>query len=279
MADDIDFSVETFTPEHAYTILQNTNELKVNFRRPLRSQAFMLSESMKAGTWVWTDAPPIRIGALDGREVVYDGQHRLLGCWLSKVPLRSMVIRNLDAGIHIDRGRPRTDAQILEHHGYKNAALLSVVARRYLGIIIAAQRGLGFSYAVKSLVQTEDIIDLCRSRELPITKAPRSMNAASYVVARMVLDDIDHDLAADFWTELADPVVTESPQYALRASAALQHSRTGRGWGAERTYSDIIKAWDLSLVGGKLRMWKQNNASWPLPSGHSSRQRTQVRRP
>lgn len=116
--------VEKITPEIARQFLAKNLS-----NRPLKktSTVAVFAAAMKRGEWV-LNGDAIRFSS-DG--VLLDGQHRLEAVVKSGATIYSLVVYGLPPSTFdtIDRGRPRTTADMLAIRGEKNYTALASVAR------------------------------------------------------------------------------------------------------------------------------------------------------
>lgn len=115
--------LETITPAVArrYLATQHKN------RRVKLSHVSTLTRAMEDGTFLLS-GDPIRFNAAGE---LMDGQHRLLACIASEMPLQALVIRGLDADVIdvIDTGIKRTPGDIFSLRGFKDATNLAAVLK------------------------------------------------------------------------------------------------------------------------------------------------------
>lgn len=127
--------LETITPDRARSMLEkNEHNRKVS---PHLVRAY--AEAMLSGRWR-LNGETIKIGR-NGEAL--DGQHRLLACVQSQIPLVTFVVYNLDPDTFdtIDIGKKRTGGDILGIEGYKNATALSA-AVRWITVLESGKRAI-----------------------------------------------------------------------------------------------------------------------------------------
>lgn len=119
------------TPDDARKLLNQDNR---NFRKVSRNEIQKHVKSMKDGRWKF-NGDSIAINA-DG--LVKDGQHRLIACMESNVPLKVLPIK-IDSDINIDDKKKLSFDKILTGLGYHNcntlAAIVKTLYRRKIGIV------------------------------------------------------------------------------------------------------------------------------------------------
>lgn len=124
--------VRLITPAEAQEMLKGNTG---NYRKPCRKRVEALSIVMGRGEWE-LNGETIKI-ALDGS--ILDGQHRLLACVRSGVPIYSVVVTGIKATArNIDRGLPRTLPQWLSHINVPNAKNIAAICR----FVVAHDKGL-----------------------------------------------------------------------------------------------------------------------------------------
>jgi hypothetical protein len=115
---------EVITPAAAAKMLQRSNFRNRNLNN---RQVDQIAQSMQLGRFK-LNGETIK---LDDQGNVFDGQHRLHAIIKSQIPVRICVARNLDQSVFdtVDKGRKRTDADILGIKNEKNTATLSAALR------------------------------------------------------------------------------------------------------------------------------------------------------
>jgi len=93
------------------------------------------SETMKSGLWKYNGEPII----LDKQGDVINGQHRLHAVVLSGVSIQSLVVYGVDRTTFdtMDKGRRRSNSDVLQLAGYKNTYGLSATASAVYHYIFA----------------------------------------------------------------------------------------------------------------------------------------------
>ena len=104
----------TITPDEAKRLLEQDNR---NFRKVSRGEVAKYTNSMKEGKWRFNGDSI----ALDASGLVKDGQHRLIACMESQIPMKVFPIR-INSDINIDNKKLSFDA-ILAGMGYHYSCL------------------------------------------------------------------------------------------------------------------------------------------------------------
>jgi hypothetical protein len=143
------FTIETITPAKARKYLEaNTG----NFRPRDQARVKRYAGEMSAGEW-----------ELNGESIKFsvngellDGQHRLLAVVEANSPIRMAVTRNIAAEAkYLDRGKPRSVSQWIQHTGIKNANTIASISRG----CVAHEKGLwkSKSWAADVILDSEVI--------------------------------------------------------------------------------------------------------------------------
>ena len=125
----IQTAIVTITPEIAQNLLDNT-DMSIQRKANKRQVKFLASEMTK-GDWS-LNGDAIRQD-IDGN--IIDGQHRLLACIQSQIPIKTLYVKGLPKSsiVTIDMGgRGRSHADILEMttgKKYKNSSAISAVVK------------------------------------------------------------------------------------------------------------------------------------------------------
>lgn len=115
--------IEEITPREAGKLL----EANINNRHLRREYVAVIARDMKEGRWQF-NGDAIRI-AQDG--TLLDGQHRLHGCALSGVTLKTLVVRGLpnETMRTVDTGTKRTAGDSMHLTGVADATFMAAVIR------------------------------------------------------------------------------------------------------------------------------------------------------
>ena len=147
--------VEKITPAKAEAMLkQNTG----NFRNLDENRVRLYGDEMKSGNWT-LNGETIKFNG----KLLLDGQHRLAAIIKANVSVDVLVVRGVDADAReVDRGKPRSVGQWLNHQGVKNHNNIAATARLVLihrkGMWGSTGKGLG-------PVKDSEIYDLVESDE------------------------------------------------------------------------------------------------------------------
>lgn len=122
-------SIVDISPQRAGQILEQTEKLGGgNFRKLNARYVGVLVDDLEAGRW--EDGSCIRLNG-DGR--CLDGQHRLVACVRSGVPLAGVVlVEGAETAACVDTGRQRSYSQYLANLGERNCAALAAGLRTLL---------------------------------------------------------------------------------------------------------------------------------------------------
>lgn len=117
--------IETIDAERAKELLKlNTGNFRKIDKRIVRAYA----ADLRQGKWE-LNGESIKV---NGSKLI-DGQHRLHAVLASRVPMKTVVAYDCDSeGMFVDKGRPRTVQQWLEHKGCKNGAGITALSRLVL---------------------------------------------------------------------------------------------------------------------------------------------------
>ena len=199
------------------------------------------------GDVVLLDNPPINGGAL------LDGQHRLSAVVTAGVPVRMLVVSNLDDSTQevMDTGAKRVLGDVLKLRGEQYAVSLAAVLMRVY------QWKQGYRKNLKSaghsrpthrqlLEVLEQHPEVRRSVELADrARTTGKLSASTLGLCHWLFNRIDSDDCAYFFARLADGVKLESddPIYALRR--VLDNFAADRGRPDEALVTAlVIKAWN-----------------------------------
>lgn len=111
----------TITPEIADELLNQDNE---NFRKISKAEVNRHSSSMLRGEWRYNGDSI----AINNQGLVKDGQHRLLGCKTSKIPLKTFLIR-IGSDMNIDTKKKLGFDKIIQGLGHRNQIALAATIK------------------------------------------------------------------------------------------------------------------------------------------------------
>lgn len=165
--------IETITPDRASELLRlNTG----NFRRLDSHRVARFAKSLISGKWDF-NGESIKV---NGSQLL-DGQHRLAAIVKSGVPMKTVVVYDVDSDArNVDRGKPRTIAQWLSHAGHKNCSNLAATTR----MIVRHELGMWHKPNPQPEDVTDsDIYDFIDANVTRINEALRIATVARKVVA------------------------------------------------------------------------------------------------
>jgi len=144
----IQTSIETITPEIAKQYLETNYKHQRNITE---SHVLHLRQQMKAGQWMMTGVPII----FDQLGQLIDGQQRLTALIAEKMTLQFAIIRGVetDSFMAIDRGKPRSNANIFSIHGASNATTIASMVANVLNYRRARIANLGRGGSLNSYVR------------------------------------------------------------------------------------------------------------------------------
>lgn len=190
------------TPEVAVELMSQDNE---NFRKVSRGEVNRHKTSMKNGEWHFNGDTI----AIDSKGLVKDGQHRLLGCGESNVPLKTFLIR-IGNDMNIDSKKKLSFDKILKDLGYHNitalAATIKILYRYYHTnhSHFTSKGEIENNYLVKFFNENKDILESVAftMTYYKNTNIPHSVLASFYHITRK----IDSDMARTFVHQLSLPL-------------------------------------------------------------------------
>lgn len=246
-----DVFIKTIGPDEAKIMLQKN---KANFRRLDEARIVRYAKEMSAGRWQF-DGAPIRF---DIGGMLIDGQHRLKAIIKSGVPVQLVVVVGLKAdGSTVDRGKPRTVAQWLYHHGIKNANVVAAAAR----LCCAHNNGLWDRVAHGSGdVVDGEVIAFATSNREKLYSAVRMASTAKAVltpsigscIAYMGAGDMmpeSNDTVVWFFKALADGANIDQDDAVFHLRSKLLSQRPGSRISPSMTRWITTKAWNKTAMG------------------------------
>lgn len=250
--------VETITPEKASEMLAHN----IGNRPMRRDYVAELVALILRGEFA-LNGEAIKL-AHDG--TVLDGQHRLAAIARAGIPVQVLVVRGVDksAFITIDRGRPRTNADVLGCDGYKNAtklaATVSLVWRYMRGEVhrsfkpTAAQMLEVMSQFPHITESVDFTMVLYRKQDAPVIAVPSVVAAIHAIV---VQGGTARDAVEEFFARVVDGVGLSAESPVLRLRSRLLSVRTG-SWKLKRNaeFAITIKAWNAYALGESLKVLK-----------------------
>lgn len=137
----------TITPDEAKRLLEQDNR---NFRKVSRGEVAKHINSMKEGKWRFNGDSI----ALDASGLVKDGQHRLIACMESQIPMKVFPIR-INSDINIDNKKKLLFDAILAGMGYHYSVSLSALIK----IIYRYESGIRNFYSNKEEIDNNTLIE------------------------------------------------------------------------------------------------------------------------
>lgn len=118
-------TTEVITPEVAKLYL----EKNIDNRKPSSNRVTFYAREMREGRWQY-NGDAIRFDS-DGK--LRDGQHRLMACVRTNIPMKCDVIRNLppECFVTVDQGKGRTASDFFEMDKIPNASIVSSIIQKY----------------------------------------------------------------------------------------------------------------------------------------------------
>lgn len=190
------------TPELAKELMDQDNK---NFRRVSQSEVKRHKNAMTTGSWFF-NGDSIAINK-DG--LVKDGQHRLLGCIESEMPLRTFPIL-IENDMNIDNKKKLSFDKILAGLGYANTTALAATAK----ILCRHHKGIKNFYIAKYEIDNNELMqyfeshpEILESFNFTMTyyskcNVPHSALASFFHVTKMY----DSNMAIDFVRKLSLPI-------------------------------------------------------------------------
>lgn len=211
--------IVTVTPEVAKELLA----LNIgNFRRPDKSRIAHYAKAIIDDKWELT-GDSIKITD----NILIDGQHRLLAVIEAGKPIQTAIAWDVaQTGKHLDRGKPRTIGQWLQHSGHKDANSVAAIAR--LAIMHDHKAWKLTSFSIRSHTDDE-VIDYANAYKNEIYSAIKVTRGTRWLLPSAISGAIAHlgsnkSIITDdmltfwFWSRISEPsdVSVGDPVFALR---------------------------------------------------------------
>ena len=254
-------SVITITPEQATTWL---NKSKHNNRPISRASVSKISRALKNGEWALNGQPII----ISDEDDLIDGQHRLLACKETGIPITSLIVEGVPASTYstMDNGRLRSLSDTLSGLGYTNTLKLSSALR--LLIWYEDNDGTKFNAGKYSNRMGEDRIagfsdlDVCvRMGDIKQLRMLGSVGAFIFVVYHA--RSYDPKMATDFFGMLASGLglLEGSPIAALR-NRLIRAKGDDLRMSPVRVAAMTVIAWNAVVEGRNMQIvrWKETSA-------------------
>lgn len=254
---DITSGIETITPQDAERLLgTNTNNRSVN-----RRQVELFARAMGRGEWK-VNGEAVKIGA-DGR--LLDGQHRLLACVRSGVPLTTLVVRGLpdETQQTMDSGKTRTLGNVLQLRGETSATNLASITRSVyladlLGVEAAALNDMAPTRGelVEFLDRTPQLRTVMTASQSFSKTSHNLLTPGMFAALWWTLAHVDTDDANRFFSGLATGVDLNdgSPILVLRNTLLERRGRRSDRDARRRIAALTVKAWNKWRAGDTVRM-------------------------
>jgi hypothetical protein len=141
-------TIENITPEIAKRYLLTNADHQ---RKPTMTHQLHLRQQMERGQWMMTGEPII----FDSNGRLVDGQHRLRALIDAKANIEFVVIRGVspDSFMAMNRGKPRSNGNILEIHGVTNARNIAACVSGVLNYRRALQANDGKGGSLNSYIR------------------------------------------------------------------------------------------------------------------------------
>lgn len=226
-------------------------------------------EAMRGGSWVWTDAAPIR--TTPGRDLCSDGLHRLAACAIAGMPLRA-IVWEVPAGYGTDTGSTRTLTQLLRHRGVANPNVKGAVARFVLARAYGAVAGIAIHTAGTVHISNQDVIrfldeyditPMCSGVSSAGLRGFGTIGYGAFLVELGLRPGNDGEWKLFHDDFLADDLPYNDPLAVLRLKVLTGFHRSGKRLPKEPTIAALNKAFRLREMGTELTIWK---APPPTPS-------------
>lgn len=250
-------SVETITPDMAAELLErNTNNRPVS-----QGNVENLAREMSAGCWRLNGEPII----FDAHGNVRDGQHRLLACVRSKVPLVTAVTYGIsdDAFATLGRGKTRTISDNLSLQGEINthhlAAAIALIRNFEKGTLHEAnsstRRLLAGEYQ-NVLARHPQIRDIVGQGHRRSSRLRNSAITVGHYIAHLV----DPAMAAEFMRRLisGENLSAGDPILALRNRLILTPATGSDIKQSVIRIAFMAKALNAYYTGGKIHLLRWN---------------------
>lgn len=273
-------SIENITPETAREYLQSNHRNRSLNERALTS----LAQDMRNGDWKLT-GEAIKF---DTNNHLIDGQHRLIAIERTGISVPILVIRGIDPDTQLvmDTGVRRTGAHALEITGTaKDATLRSAIAT--IGVTddlgkltTAASPLVPVTHSqIMSWVSTHDLDQAIHfgGRVHRLTHGSKS----SICYAFYKISEIDPESARTFFDDVANMTTAGigDPKHTLITKLTKNKDDFhGKGYRAKYVYY-ILKAWEASYNGKKLKMIRDTTLGNPHMMPDISNYRKQAEQP
>lgn len=273
-------SIEVITPEMAQKYL-GTN---ISHQRNVTmSHVLHLRQQMESEQWLMTGEPII----FDELGRLVDGQHRLRALVAAGASIEFVIIRGVptDSFMAMNRGKTRTNANVLSIHGVQNySATAACVAnvlnyRRALAVNVKVKGKEGKPDKIRSgslnsyirassidVVTEHDLHPASYSVAVDLSiKARRMMKGSvTSTVAALALIDADRPVESvcDFWDSFVSGANLGSghPALALRNAITVNNNST-----AKLSQSILImmavRAWNKYITGESAKVLKVNESN------------------
>ena len=238
------------TPELAAKILsKNTSNRKISI-----STIKKYVESIKSGDWRLNGVPIIV--AKDGRLV--DGQHRLTAIIQANTSIESIVVTGVDFDVFstVDRGKVRSNSDLLSINGNKNSYKLATAIRSYHKIACGNHN---INPSEQELIGYADNEAINHYVFKYVGHKNRYVIPASFIGVCAALHDIQGiDIATDFFEKVMSGanLSETSPEYILRERFINIRKGTQLHWSILLAIS--IKAANAKILNQNIKLLRYN---------------------
>lgn len=252
----------TITPEMAKVFYlaraKNRHLSKSNLRR--------LIIDIKAGKWRVTGETII----FDNDDYLIDGQHRLLACMESNIPIQSYVVRgkiDAEAPTAIDIGKARTPGDLLTFHDYQDPNHLAATARWVYRLerdmMVFEREKMTRDQLLEFIAHNPDIhLSLPYGRYIGKLLIPSLGSALHFLFAQK-----DRQLADQMYTDLqAGTALVGTPTFVVR-ELLIKNKMHRAQLPVHIVAAMLIKTWNLLRTGktAKIIRWygESQNEAYP----------------
>ena len=235
------------TPEMAKELLRNNP----SNRSITRARVSAFAEMMKQGKWKY-NGETIKISSAGH---LIDGQHRCMACVAAGVPFITELIDGLDmdVGLTVDVGKPRTHSHALEMAGYKNCRKVASIA------LCVYHYVRGYKKSHTKRVSNQEILSFLDENQDILDAASFATKYRTAIGARESISGACHALfgrSSEDMRDLFFDCLVNGTQDATNATALLR-SKVFKDAAAKTKMNKLemfalfIKAWNAFCAGKK----------------------------
>ncbi len=261
--------VETFTPERAAYLLENKHPKNRNVKRSNVEFLKRVARSAR-GLVIANDCI-----CFDWFGNLINGQHRMIMCVETGIPMTQPVIYGLDPEtfLAMDRGSPRMISTDFQMDNFPYASSLAAT----IGIIFRFDNNKMQSNVMKLLPEqaqefvynNPDVCDMVRSANSSLTRRKSWIASPSVASsAWFIFNRIDAQMASEFIERWSDGAGLEPghPVLALRSHLLNRKSQIGVTIAVHHQLAIAIKAWNAFRGDRKVPFLKFiTNEDFPVP--------------